>query len=1753
MFARQRKFFVLRKYIGYIFTFLLLINAGLAFSQANCNFVFYNNKTVGCYPYPILALADTSAPKPVSWTWILTDCGGTPIVTFPNSGPSFSQAPPGPGCYTLTMKPTYANGSTCTFSRTNIIESDTPRINATIGPSPLCIGGTVCATLTNTPQCNIMDSTYIVWGGGASDAVPGNPNSLCHVYDAANYQPGCYSVTIFAKNSCGCSSAKTYDSAVCLVPKPHAHFIADVVHSVCQPSLTSNFTADDAGPNVIYCWYVNKVQKQCSISRNFTYTFPVSQNGYEIKLVATQPAGCVASDSIPNFITVLPSPDTTIVLNADSSCLAAGSSFQLCLSSPFNINPQWTITGQGTNVQGAGNPFCTNLSNLGYYDITLTVTSGPNCSISVTKKKAFYIKPRPTACFTVDDSFGCNPNNFCVNFTNCTNPIGGNTYSWSFGPAPPNTTPSTFTGANPPQVCYNGFGKRDVTLVATSGNGCVGTTTKVGYINIDTLKPQFGISHPRGCGPLTTRFVSAPIPASFPEKIAMYTWDFIGAGAPPGQSGPLLSTTAPAIFTTPGCYSVRLTITTVSGCSSSIFVKEAVCVGYKPTPCTVTPDPLIKCYDSLPVTFNIACDSFNQLIINFGDGPPVSFGDANNRLMKAGDSIKHVYQDCGDFDVWMVAYRDSCPSDTLRRHITIKCPKADFKDSTSCAGGDTVFLIDKSHKATRVHWSFSCLPDTFNTRIVKVKMPTCTICTVYELAYNDSTGCMDHKTATINTSCNSPPSFTPGPDVAGCSCFNPVTKNTTLGADNGTTWWDLELGDGIGPASVSGPPCLHCYSGKTLTTNPPFCFNTGKSAFAMIYYAPSGCIDTLRGTIHSCAITPDFTPTAICLPDPVHFRATVLAQTDTFCDTKYKYSWNFDYGDSLSSSPSTKSDTVKYFPKEFVHYVRLTVTNSLGCVGTVTKNVYIGTTVNMAWSFDSTLCPGIPLKITNNTTSPAILVEGWKFAGGTPDTFTGHLPPDIIYSAEGDYPVIYHVIAGTCDKYDTMYVHIHSPELLASIDNRVRQCPPLIFTANNKSKYIDVKTDLITWSFYDSTRHQVIDTSHTYSPTESFSLPGVYFIRLCVTTNNGCTVCTDIDSVKIGGPYGFITPEKPTVCACQDSINFSIATVNADTSIFIFGCNQGFIPLRGFRTNGLPIGDANNPTTLNYRVSYCVRDTCSPQIFLTDTLNCNVRIIAPPIFIDSPTVYFKYSNYKVCDSGTVMFFDSTVYKLTKDTSYTAYWRWDFGDTLVAWDTSNLQNPSYFYSHPGNYHVSLLVKSNYGCLDSFSQTVVVYPAPVAYFALADSEICSNQAVCITDSSYSTSVPILTWQWGFGDGNGFSPGNNPGCYNYKAPFKQVYPITLALVDANGCVDSETIILRVHEAPHANYDWQITCEDKAMPFTNTSLTPGGALSTCEYTFWVGAPNPVISNNCDVNFRFPAGFYPVQLIVSDVNGCRDTIVQTVESDPFTTLDITPGDTIVCLGQSVDYALNGTYDSVSWVPNVWLTYNDAQHVTITPLGDITYVASAKSGVCPIASRTFTVLVVQSVPVGATATPDRIVKGQYSHLSADSLPQGNHVIRIDSVIWSPASSVQCYYCEKTTANPQQTTTYNVTAYYSRNFNGNSYPCSSSDDVTVTVLTTCDSGVVFVPNMFTPNGDGKNDVFMIRGMGATKINFFRVFDRWGTLLYEATNGVLNEETWGWDGTNLQGGKLNEGVYVYVYEVVCINQDVISGKGNVTLVR
>jgi gliding motility-associated-like protein len=154
------------------------------------------------------------------------------------------------------------------------------------------------------------------------------------------------------------------------------------------------------------------------------------------------------------------------------------------------------------------------------------------------------------------------------------------------------------------------------------------------------------------------------------------------------------------------------------------------------------------------------------------------------------------------------------------------------------------------------------------------------------------------------------------------------------------------------------------------------------------------------------------------------------------------------------------------------------------------------------------------------------------------------------------------------------------------------------------------------------------------------------------------------------------------------------------------------------------------------------------------------------------------------------------------------------------------------------------------------------------------------------------------------------------------------------------------------------------------------------------------------------------------------------------------------------------------------------------------------------------------------------------------------ILPIRSYTWTPSQELTCNdpACSSPVATVKNNICYNVTAT-------NIYGCSGSDDICIKVF--CQNSQVFIPNAFVPNGNvPENTKLIVRGTGIASVKSFRIFNRWGKMLFERSNFPANSTDFGWDG-RVNGKMADTGVYIYTVEVICENGTPYTFKGNVTL--
>jgi gliding motility-associated-like protein len=171
--------------------------------------------------------------------------------------------------------------------------------------------------------------------------------------------------------------------------------------------------------------------------------------------------------------------------------------------------------------------------------------------------------------------------------------------------------------------------------------------------------------------------------------------------------------------------------------------------------------------------------------------------------------------------------------------------------------------------------------------------------------------------------------------------------------------------------------------------------------------------------------------------------------------------------------------------------------------------------------------------------------------------------------------------------------------------------------------------------------------------------------------------------------------------------------------------------------------------------------------------------------------------------------------------------------------------------------------------------------------------------------------------------------------------------------------------------------------------------------------------------------------------------------------------------------------------------------------------------------------------------PDLVLSTGSTHSFSPTIQSGP----VKSWQWSPSDDLSCTDCETPVATIKKNITYRAEVK-------NEFGCVAIDSVHIRTL--CESSQVFVPNAFTPDGDGLNDILMVRAKGIAMVRSFRIFSRWGELVFERKNFPPNDPAFGWDG-KIKGATGAAEVYVYIAEVVCDNNQINTYQGNITLLK
>ncbi|WP_244620341.1 PKD domain-containing protein [Chitinophaga japonensis] len=459
-----------------------------------------------------------------------------------------------------------------------------------------------------------------------------------------------------------------------------------------------------------------------------------------------------------------------------------------------------------------------------------------------------------------------------------------------------------------------------------------------------------------------------------------------------------------------------------------------------------------------------------------------------------------------------------------------------------------------------------------------------------------------------------------------------------------------------------------------------------------------------------------------------------------------------------------------------------------------------------------------------------------------------------------------------------------------------------------------------------------------------------------------------------------------------------------------------------------------------------------------------------------------------------------------------YYRWDFGNTAATDDTSLLNSPTYQYTTPGVYDVQLLIRTSQGCERTIHDSITIYDRPPL-------TTTSDTALCHQDRLQLSASSIVNGTYAWTPNNYFITGANTATPIVDPPQDTAYTVTFT--DATGCVNSQRIAidikdtLRVYGPPDST-----VCTGDELYLQATADGPYA------FAWWNLATNTVVSNNPDAYITppAPAASYAVEVTLGSCSS-RDTINYRVVDPPAA---YAGEDTTICYGDQVNLQASGG-SSYQWTPASLVTFPTRSVTAARPTDTTDFIVTVTDVLgCPKAVND-TVRINVVPPVPAFAGNDTIlIKDQPFQLHATGGTRYE---------WTPVDGLSDPAIDTPWTFINRDFTYTVTVYTAEG-------CFASDDIHLRFIT---GPEIYIPTGFSPNGDGLNDVFRPLPVGIVQMDFFRVFDRWGKMMYSNVEYMK-----GWDGT-FQGRPAAIGTYVWVVQGKDIHGNTLLRKGTVTLVR
>ncbi|MBL0310356.1 MAG: PKD domain-containing protein [Bacteroidetes bacterium] len=751
-----------------------------------------------------------------------------------------------------------------------------------------------------------------------------------------------------------------------------------------------------------------------------------------------------------------------------------------------------------------------------------------------------------------------------------------------------------------------------------------------------------------------------------------------------------------------------------------------------------------------------------------------------------------------------------------------------------------------------------------------------------------------------------------------------------------------------------------------------------------------------------------------------------------------------------------------------------------------------GTSVSIQASPRATGCVPLTVQFQSTVTNTQSII--WHFGDGTTSTLGN---PAHTFTDTGTY---YVMLIGfdpnSCNITDTarLIVWVRNDFLSADFSPSVTITCDSNHIALSSSGFSTTK---YSWNMGDNTNYTTQSVQHKYTS------PGNYNIRLIITDSTKCNLTdTFIRQVTI----------LPTVRA--DFAPTSSRGCIPHTASF----NVPFVSTASYQWF---FGDGTTGNTSSVSHTYTTVDTFHVMLLVKDASSCNKTDTAYGlvITIDSSTNADFHFIRTFINCDTVLITAWSDYQ-GEDSEV-----WDFGDgTQIA----NTDTVSHIYSVAGTYTLThFLTDSKMAChpIDTSKITTSLNPLNIS-ISIQDTSGCSPLNLRFAGTS---GLPTTQYFWHFGDGDSASGNNVVHLYQGSGTFQ----VKLVAVDSNTCTGIDSVFALVtlaNDSVIADFKLDILndCDSNlVVDLTNQST------NAAQY-FW-NFGDGTSSSAMDENHTYHSpGSYAITLLVVDNNRCHpiDSMTKTVRLLPNSNAEFN------ALNVCEEYAVQ--FENLS-NPNARFIWNFGDAHTSTSFAPAHYYK-------PSGVYTVHLIIIDSASCNVRDTAIHNVE-VYPQPSAGFLIANdtfkfetpiqlrNNSIDYDHLLWDMGDGTLL----EDETDPLYT--YQKPGWFSICLMASNDVCIDTQCRNVYISY---SGIIGVPNAFSPNGDHINDFVRVEGRGIVEMTF-RIFNRWGEKVFETKDQHL-----GWNGV-YKGALQEMDTYTYTLNATLVDGQFVTMKGNITLLR